>query len=89
MRPSDPYRKKSSNFLLHRYGDLAPVTVGGRIIACFCALSGTGTIAMLTSVIVDRYQRIYNRRMYIKPKAIRSEDIFNNEQNDLESKPPK
>lgn len=74
-------------FLIDRYGDLAPVTVGGRIIACFCALSGTGTIAMLTSVIVDRYQRVYNRRMYIKPEKIRHEDIFTDEQNASEAKP--
>jgi hypothetical protein len=66
---------------------LTPVTVGGRIIACFCALSGIGTIAMLTSVIVDRYQRVYNRRMYIKPEKIHPEDIFNDEQDDLVSKP--
>ena len=72
----------------YRYGDLAPVTVGGRIIACFCALSGTGTIAMLTSVIVDRYQRVYNRRMYIRPEKIRHEDIFTDEQNDSEAKSP-
>ena len=63
------------------------ITVGRRIITCLCALSGTVLIAMLTSVIADRYQRAYNRRMYIKPEKIRSGDIFNNERNDLESKP--
>ena len=42
---------------------------------------------MLTSVIVDRYQRVYNRRMYIKPEKIRLDDIFNDEKNDSESKP--
>ncbi len=42
---------------------------------------------MLTSVIVDRYQRVYNRRMYIKPEKIHPEDIFNDEQDDLVSKP--
>ncbi|CAF1189243.1 unnamed protein product [Rotaria sordida] len=69
------------------YGDLAPATPGGRIIACFCAISGTGTIAMLTSILVDRYQRVYNRRLYIKPKEIHFDDIFNNESGDLELKP--
>ncbi|CAF4420359.1 unnamed protein product [Rotaria sp. Silwood2] len=68
------------------YGDLAPTTPGGRIIGCFCAVSGTGTIAMLTSILVDRYQRVYNRRMYIKPKEIHFDDVFNVKPNDLESK---
>ncbi|CAF3973600.1 unnamed protein product [Rotaria sordida] len=69
------------------YGDLAAATPGGRIIACFCAISGTGTIAMLTSILVDRYQRVYNRRLYIKPKEIHFDNIFNNESGDLELKP--
>ncbi|CAF1371073.1 unnamed protein product [Rotaria sp. Silwood1] len=68
------------------YGDLAPSTPGGRIIGCFCAVSGTGTIAMLTSILVDRYQRVYNRRMYIKRQEIHFDDVFNIKKNDLESK---
>ncbi|CAF5027614.1 unnamed protein product [Rotaria sp. Silwood1] len=68
------------------YGDLAPSTPGGRMIGCFCAVSGTGTIAMLTSILVDRYQRVYNRRMYIKRQEIHFDDVFNIKKNDLESK---
>ena len=30
-----------------------------------CALFGTATLSILTSVLVDRYQRVYNRKMYV------------------------
>ncbi|CAF0996699.1 unnamed protein product [Rotaria sp. Silwood1] len=43
------------------YGDIVPVTALGRLIAALCALSGVGTIAMLVSVLVDRYQRVYTK----------------------------
>lgn len=48
-----------------RYGDMTPKTVIGRILACSCALSGPAMIGMLVSVLVDRYQRVYNRKLYI------------------------
>ena len=57
-------------FLKFRYGDIAPTTPAGRVIACLCALSGAGTIAMLVSVLVDRYQRVYTRKLYVKPEQI-------------------
>ncbi|CAF0713846.1 unnamed protein product [Adineta steineri] len=47
------------------YGDMVPITYLGRIITCLCALSGPATMGMLISVFVDRYQRVYNRKMYI------------------------
>ncbi|CAF1059720.1 unnamed protein product [Rotaria sp. Silwood1] len=47
------------------YGDMYPITTAGRIIACGCALTGAATIGMLISVLVDRYQRIFNRKTYL------------------------
>jgi voltage-gated potassium channel len=44
------------------YGDMFPVTPIGRILACLCALFGAATIRMFVSVLVDRYQRVYNRK---------------------------
>ncbi|CAF3301135.1 unnamed protein product, partial [Rotaria sp. Silwood2] len=47
------------------YGDIAPITPIGRIIACLCGLCGATTIGMLVSVLVDRYQRVFARKLYI------------------------
>ena len=44
--------------------------MSGRVIGCFCALCGASTIAVLVSVIVDRYQRVYARKLYIQPESI-------------------
>jgi hypothetical protein len=41
-----------------------PVTVIGRILACSCALFGIATCGILVSVLVDRYQRVYNRKQF-------------------------
>lgn len=45
------------------YGDIYTVTVVGRIIACLCALSGAVVLGMLVSVLVERYQRVFNEDM--------------------------
>lgn len=42
-----------------------PITVIGRIVACLCALVGSGMMGMLVSILVDRYQRVYARKMYV------------------------
>ncbi|CAF3146464.1 unnamed protein product [Rotaria sp. Silwood2] len=46
------------------YGDMYPITWAGRTIACICALSGAATIGTLISILVDRYQRAFNRKTY-------------------------
>ncbi|CAF1104491.1 unnamed protein product [Didymodactylos carnosus] len=48
------------------YGDMYPITAAGRVLACLCAFSGTATVGMLASVLVDRYQRVYTRKLYTK-----------------------
>jgi hypothetical protein len=57
------------------------------MIACLCALSGAGTIAMLVSVLVDRYQRVYTRKRYIKPEKIDLDESSDEDNHDLESGP--
>jgi hypothetical protein len=57
------------------------------MIACLCALSGAGTIAMLVSVLVDRYQRVYTRKRYIKPEKIDLDESSDENKHDPESEP--
>jgi hypothetical protein len=52
------------------YGDIIPITIIGRIIACLCALFGAATIGMLVSVLVDRYQRVFARKLYINEEPV-------------------
>lgn len=53
------------------------------MISCLCALFGAATIAILVSVLVDRYQRVYARRLYVQEELIDfdgfSDDEMNNE----------
>jgi hypothetical protein len=70
---------------LIRYGDITPITPTGRIISCLCALSGSATIGMLVSVLVDRYQRVYARKLYIYKPEIDFEDYSDDENNDTTS----
>ncbi len=65
-----------------------PITVGGRILTCFCALFGSATMGMLTSVLVDRYQRVFNRKMYLSEQEIPLPDCdtkSNHDDNDVKS----
>ncbi|CAF3086325.1 unnamed protein product, partial [Rotaria sp. Silwood2] len=67
------------------YGDIAPITPIGRIISCLCALFGAATIGMLVSVLVDRYQRIYARTLFINEEPIQIDDYSDDENNDTDS----
>ncbi|CAF3737511.1 unnamed protein product [Rotaria sp. Silwood1] len=66
------------------YGDMVPVTTLGRLTAILCALTGVGTVGMLVSVLVDRYQRVYTRKLYIKPEQIDFNKYSDEENEDLE-----
>lgn len=57
-------------FFFDSYGDMFPITAIGRALTCLCALLGSSTMGMLTSVLVDRYQRVYNRKMYISEQDV-------------------
>ena len=54
---------------------MCPITAAGRIISCLCALCGPATMGMLISVFVDRYQRVYNRKLYIAEPEISSVEL--------------
>ena len=49
-----------------RYGDLAPQTALGRALACLAAVYGISIVSMLVSILVGRYQRVYNRKRFFK-----------------------
>ncbi len=68
------------------YGDISPITPIGRIISCLCALFGAATIGMLVSVLVDRYQRVFARKLYINEEVIDFDDYSDEENNDTDSK---
>ncbi|CAF4342568.1 unnamed protein product [Rotaria sp. Silwood2] len=57
------------------YGDIYPITVAGGIIASLCALSGAAIIGMFVSVLVDRYQRVFNRKMYSSCQQMSSNEF--------------
>ncbi|CAF1563684.1 unnamed protein product, partial [Rotaria sordida] len=68
------------------YGDITPITPAGRVIACLCGLCGATTIGMLVSILVDRYQRVYARKLYINEDIIDFHDLSDDENNDTDSK---
>ncbi len=47
-----------------RYGDLTPITPLGRGLACLGGIYGITIVSMLVSVLVGRYQRVYNRKRF-------------------------
>ena len=71
---------------LFRYGDIYPITPIGRIISCLCALFGAATIGMLVSVLVDRYQRCFARKLYINEEIVDLHDYSDDENNDIDSR---
>ncbi|CAF1019914.1 unnamed protein product [Adineta steineri] len=48
------------------YGDITPITPLGRCLACLAAIYGISIVSMLVSVLVDRYQRVYNRKRFLE-----------------------
>jgi hypothetical protein len=57
-----------------------PVTVAGRILACACALFGVAISGMLVSVLVEHYQRVYNRKQFSPEQIITAVDSSDGEQ---------
>lgn len=44
---------------------MTPITTWGRFLACFAAIYGISTVSMLVSILVGRYQRVYNRKRFL------------------------
>ena len=59
-----------------------PITVIGRILAVICAYFGVTTSAMLVSVLVDRYKRVYNRKQFFPEHIISTADLSDRERDD-------
>jgi hypothetical protein len=66
------------------YGDMIPITPIGRMVACLCALSGSATIGVLVSVLVDRYQRVFARKLFVNEAPIDFDDYSDGESSDIE-----
>jgi hypothetical protein len=66
-----------------RYGDLSPVTPLGRALASLCAIFGISVVSMLVSVLAERYQRVYTRKLFLNEQYSDNlvfEDDENNDQ---------
>jgi hypothetical protein len=79
-------KERSWRHFSFRYGDISPITPIGRIIACLCGLLGAATIGMLVSVLVDRYQRVYARKLYINEETVDLHEGSDDENNEVESR---
>lgn len=61
---------------------MSPKTPLGRILSCLCSLFGAAMIAMLVSVLVGHYQRVYDRKNFLpdqERQTIHSSNDNNNE----------
>ncbi|XP_006891355.1 PREDICTED: potassium voltage-gated channel subfamily A member 5 [Elephantulus edwardii] len=56
------------------YGDMCPVTVGGKIVGSLCAIAGVLTIALPVPVIVSNFNYFYHRETDHEEQAVLKEE---------------
>ncbi|XP_072509798.1 potassium voltage-gated channel subfamily A member 5 [Notamacropus eugenii] len=56
------------------YGDMRPVTVGGKIVGSLCAIAGVLTIALPVPVIVSNFNYFYHRETDNEERAVLKEE---------------
>ena len=54
------------------YGDMAPVTLGGRVIGGLCAITGILIIALPVPIFVNNFTTLYDR--YVSRKKVVKEE---------------
>ncbi|KAG8002643.1 Potassium voltage-gated channel subfamily A member 10 [Nibea albiflora] len=55
------------------YGDMCPITVGGKVVGTLCAIAGVLTIALPVPVIVSNFNYFYHRETEAEEKSPLSE----------------
>ena len=69
---------------LDRYGDMTPLTFGGKIVGSICAISGVLTIALPVPVIVSNFNYFYKREELNQALEMAENGECGREQNDDE-----
>lgn len=57
------------------YGDMCPITMGGKMVGTLCAIAGVLTIALPVPVIVSNFNYFYHRETEAEDKTPFSEAI--------------